>query len=55
MKKLFAAFAFACLSIPVFAQNLATVTANNIADVAGNKLASGQLCFLAKDQNQTHP
>jgi hypothetical protein len=36
MKKLFAAFAFACLSIPVFAQNLATVTANNIADVAGN-------------------
>ena len=51
MRRLFAVFAFACLSIPLFAQNLATVSANNIADVAGNKLASGQLCFLATDQN----
>jgi hypothetical protein len=51
MRRLFAVFAFACLSIPLFAQNLATVSANNIADVGGNKLASGQLCFLATDQN----
>ena len=50
MKKLLP-LVFVCLSIPVLAQNLATVSANNIADVAGNKLASGQLCFLATDQN----
>jgi hypothetical protein len=50
MKKLLP-LVFVCLSIPVLAQNLATVSANNIADLAGNKLASGQLCFLATDQN----
>jgi hypothetical protein len=50
MKKLLP-LVFMCLTIPALAQNLATVSANNIADVAGNKLASAQLCFLATDQN----
>jgi hypothetical protein len=50
MKKLLP-LVFVCLTIHVSAQNLATVSANNIADLAGNKLGSGQLCFLATDQN----
>jgi len=49
MKKLFAAIAVLCLAVPAFAQNLTAVTATNISDVGGNKLASGQLCFLATD------
>jgi len=43
-----------CLSLgfsfSVYAQNLATVTASNIQDINGSRLASGQLCFQATDQ-----
>lgn len=51
MKKRLLIIALVCLALPVFAQNLASVTAANITDLAGNKLATGQLCFLATDQN----
>ena len=33
-----------------FAQNLTTVSASNITDINGTKLAAGQLCFLITDQ-----
>jgi hypothetical protein len=33
-----------------FAQNLTTVSASNITDINGAKLAAGQLCFLITDQ-----
>jgi len=51
MKTVFTITVCLSLTFTVFAQNLATVTATNISDVGGNKLASGQLCFLATDQN----
>lgn len=51
MKKLLSAIAFVCLSLPAFAQNLATVSAANIQDLNGAKLATGQLCFLGTDQS----
>jgi hypothetical protein len=35
------------------AQNWTTVTATNITDLNQQKLAAGQLCFLATDQNDT--
>ena len=52
MKKLLriaalAAFAVVCVQ----AQNLTTVSASNITDAAGNKLAAGQICLLGTDQN----
>jgi hypothetical protein len=54
MKKLFSVLAFVCvvigLSINAQAQNLTTVSASNITDINGTKLASGQLCFLITDQ-----
>lgn len=34
-----------------FAQNLTTVSASNITDLNGTKLAAGQLCFLGTDQS----
>jgi hypothetical protein len=37
--------------IPAVAQNWTTVTANNITDLNQQKLAAGQLCFMATDQN----
>lgn len=55
MKKLiflFAFFAFFAVgfSIDAQAQNLTTVSASNITDINGAKLAAGQLCFLITDQ-----
>src|SRR5467141_3447037 len=47
-------FAFVCLvfgfPLKARAQNLATVSASNIQDINGAKLAAGQLCFQATDQ-----
>ncbi len=55
MKKPLSLFAFVCLSLgftlTACAQNLTTVSASNIQDINGVKLASGQLCFLITDQN----
>jgi len=52
MKKSFLLFALvAALAVRVHAQNWATVTATNITDLNQQKLAAGQLCFLATDQN----
>jgi hypothetical protein len=55
LKKLVSSFAFVCLSLGFSlnarAQNLTTVSASNIQDVNGAKLAAGQLCFLITDQN----
>ncbi|HET8891741.1 MAG TPA: hypothetical protein VFQ41_22780 [Candidatus Angelobacter sp.] len=39
------------LSINAQAQNWTTVTATNITDLNQQKLAAGQLCFMATDQN----
>jgi hypothetical protein len=39
------------LAIDAQAQNWTTVTANNITDLNQQKLAAGQLCFMATDQN----
>ena len=55
MKKSLSLFAFVCLvlgvSLNAFAQNWTTVTATNITDLNQQKLAAGQLCFTATDQN----
>jgi hypothetical protein len=48
MKKLFLVFAFFAVNLQ--AQNLTTVSASNITDINGTKLAAGQLCFLITDQ-----
>lgn len=54
MRKALLASVFLCvLCSSAFAQNWATVTANNITDLNQRKLASGQLCFLGTDQNDT--
>src|SRR6185437_3148992 len=45
----FAAFAVG-FSIDAHAQNLTTVSASNLTDINGTKLAAGQLCFLITDQ-----
>jgi hypothetical protein len=37
-------------SVPALPQNWTTVSASNITDLNQNKLAAGQLCFLATDQ-----
>ena len=55
MKKFILAFAFFAsfavgFSIDAHAQNLTTVSASNITDINGAKLAAGQLCFLITDQ-----
>jgi len=39
-----------CLGTLAHAQNLATVSASNITDLNGTKLAKGTLCFLITDQ-----
>lgn len=51
--RLLLTFALICLAtaIPAVAQNWTTISASNITDAAGNKLATGQICFLATDQN----
>ncbi len=55
MRRLFLLFAFVCLSlgfsVDAHAQNLTTVSTSNIQDINGAKLAAGQLCFQATDQN----
>jgi hypothetical protein len=53
MKKLFLLIAFAFCSLSLHAQNLTTISASNIQDINGAKLASGQLCFLITDQQDT--
>lgn len=53
MKKLLAVFAFVFVSIAAFGQNLTTVSATNITDLNGTKLAVGQLCFTATDNSDT--
>ena len=51
MKKILLAFAiFASFAVNAYAQNLSTVSASNIQDINGTKLAAGQLCFLITDQ-----
>ncbi|MCU1256907.1 MAG: hypothetical protein JWM83_3206, partial [Candidatus Angelobacter sp.] len=54
LKKLITVFAFVCLAIgfsmDARAQNLTNVSASNITDINGTKLAAGQLCFLITDQ-----
>jgi hypothetical protein len=52
LKKLLLFSALLCvLCSSVFAQNLTTVSASNITDINGSKLAAGQLCFLITDQS----
>ena len=55
MKKLLSILAFVYVvlwfSLSALAQNLTTVSASNIQDINGAKLAAGQLCFLITDQN----
>jgi hypothetical protein len=56
MKRITAVSIGFCLlvaAITASAQNWATVTAANITDLNQNKLAAGQLCFLATDQNDS--
>ena len=51
MKKFIFLSVFLCvLCGSGFAQNLTTVSASNITDINGAKLAAGQLCFLITDQ-----
>jgi hypothetical protein len=51
MKRSILAFAlFATFAVNLHAQNLTTVSATNITDINGTKLAAGQLCFLITDQ-----
>ncbi len=55
MKRSILTFAFIAsfavgFSIEAHAQNLTTVSASNITDINGAKLAAGQLCFLITDQ-----
>jgi hypothetical protein len=55
MKKLLFAFAIIAsfavgFSNDAHAQNLTTVSASNITDINGTRLAAGQLCFLITDQ-----
>src|SRR5512140_3007523 len=55
MKKLFFVFAlFASFAVNLHAQNITTVSASNITDINGTKLAAGQLCFLITD-SQDNP
>lgn len=49
-KSAFVAMLFLC-ALPAAAQNWTSVTATNITDLNQQKLAAGQLCFLATDQN----
>jgi hypothetical protein len=51
MKKLTLLTILLACALPVAAQNWTTVTAANITDLNQQKLAAGQLCFLATDQN----
>jgi hypothetical protein len=51
MKKLVLLAIMLACAIPLSAQNWTTVTASNITDLNQQKLATGQLCFLATDQN----
>jgi hypothetical protein len=50
MKKILLLIAFALCSLNLHAQNLTTISASNIQDINGAKLALGQLCFLITDQ-----
>src|ERR1043165_1039371 len=51
MKKFFLFFPiFASFAMQSHGQNLTTVSASNITDINGAKLAAGQLCFLITDQ-----
>lgn len=59
MKKFVLSFAFVAslavgFSIDAHAQNLTTVSASNITDINGARLAAGQLCFLITD-SQDNP
>jgi hypothetical protein len=51
MKKLVLLTIMLACAVPLCAQNWTTVTATNITDLNQQKLAAGQLCFLATDQN----
>jgi len=54
MKKTILILAFcALLAAPAWSQNWATFTANNLTDLNQQKLAAGQICFLATDQTDT--
>jgi hypothetical protein len=50
-KRILAFAFFAALAVNLHAQNLTTVSASNIQDINGSKLAAGQLCFLGTDQS----
>jgi hypothetical protein len=52
LKKLLLLSVFLCvLCGKGFSQNLTTISASNITDINGSKLAAGQLCFLITDQS----
>src|ERR1051326_3415653 len=52
MKKFFLSFAiFATFAVQSHGQNLTTVSASNITDINGAKLAAAELCFLITDQH----
>ena len=51
MNKLTVAAILLAGALSASAQNWTTVTATNITDLNQQKLAAGQLCFLATDQN----
>ncbi len=51
MKKFIYMSMLAACAVSAAAQNWATVSAANITDLNQQKLAAGQLCFLATDQN----
>jgi hypothetical protein len=53
MKKLILLTMVLACALSAAAQNWTTVTATNITDLNQQKLAAGQLCFLATDQNDT--
>ena len=50
LKKLLSLIAYCLLPIAAFAQNYTAISASNIADLNGNKLAAGQIYFTGTDQ-----
>ena len=51
MKRIFLFALLIAFALAARAQNLTSVSASNLQDINGAKLASGQPCFLVTDQN----
>jgi hypothetical protein len=51
MKKFIFMVMLAAIALPGAGQSWTTISATNITDLNQQKLAAGQLCFLATDQN----